>query len=329
MAAILATSGCSKKEEYKIGFSLGPVHDRWQRDLEYFTSKVEAMGGEVIVREAEGDNMTQYEQAEELINSGIQVLVIVPEGSKQAAKVVEKAHQKGVKVIAYDRIIKNCDLDYYISFDNVKVGEMQAEFLSRSCPKGKYAILGGSPDDNNSFLLNLGQRNVLQPLIDKGDVKVVLEEYVDKWDEDEAFKIMDKFLHDGNHVDAVIASNDPLANGVFRALEKHNLAGKVYLSGQDAEVTACKRIARGQQTMTVYKIIESLATTAAISAMKMAKGSELLNTQLTINNGKKMVPAILLPSMYVVHRENIRMTVVADGYIDEREIFSAAGTPLK
>ena len=321
VSALLISFGCKKEDKVKIGFSLGPVHDRWHRDVEYFTSKVQSMGGEVIVKESGGDNMNQCDQAEKLIKNGIDVLVIVPEDSEKAARIVKTAHNAGVKVLAYDRIIKNCDLDYYVSFDNVKVGELQAEYITKLCPKGNYVILGGSPDDNNSFLINLGQRNVLQPLIEKGDVKIVLEEFVYKWDEDAAFKIMDDFLQGTDKkIDAIIASNDPLANGVFRALKKHGLAGKVYLTGQDAEVEACKRIANGKQTMTVYKIIESLATTAANSAFALANDKHLLNTQLTVNNGKKMVDAILLPSMYVVHRENIRMTVVADGYIDESEI---------
>ncbi len=315
-------SACSNQEkQVKIGFSLGPDHDRWQKDKEFFINKVESMGGKVYFEEAMGNTDKQVEQVKQLLKNKIQVLVIVPENSSSAAKIVDMAHEAGVKVIAYDRIIKNCDLDFYISFDNIKVGELQAEYLSKLCPVGKYAILGGDPNDHNSTLLKIGQKNVLQPLVEKGDVDIVLEQSILSWDKNIAYKLIDDYLSKGNELEAIIASNDQLATGAFDALKKHGLEGKVLLSGQDADIEACQRIAKGHQTMTVYKIIESLATAAANSSVSIARGKETLNTQLTLNNGKVMVNSLLLPSMYTVHRENIRMTVVADGFIDEGKIF--------
>jgi D-xylose transport system substrate-binding protein len=313
---------CNETKTVKIGFSLGPVHSRWQRDKTFFINQVESLGGKVIFEEAHGDEQKQLEQVKEILNSGVQVLVIAPENSESASEIVSLAKEKGVITIAYDRLIKNCDLDYYISFDNIKVGELQAEYLTKIKPQGNYVLLGGDPKDNNSLLLNLGQMNILQPLIDKGDINLVLDKYVSNWDEKTAYKIMNKFLNKNKDIDAVIASNDPLANGVYKALKENGIDDKVLLSGQDAELEACKRIVEGKQTMTVYKMIESLASTAAKSAVSLAKGETIINTQLTVNNGIKMVPSILLPSMYIVHRDNIRMTVVADGYLDENEIFN-------
>jgi D-xylose ABC transporter substrate-binding protein len=280
------------------------------------------MGGEVLVARAENDQEKQINQANELIKEGAKVLVVVPVDSEASAELVKQAHSKNVKVIAYDRIIKNCNLDFYITFDNLKVGEMQAEYLTRAKDSGKYAILGGDANDHNSLLLRLGQMNILQPKIESGDIKVVVDKYVKNWSTDIAFATIDSYLSKNpGELDAIVASNDNLATGAYRALEKHGMNGKVLLSGQDAELDACRRIAKGQQTMTVYKFIETLAVTAASTAVSIAKNEPIMSTQLTVNNDRIMVPSILLPSMIAVHNENIRMTVVADGYLDEKKIF--------
>ncbi len=313
---------CEKDDEVKIGFSLGPSHERWQKDIDYFSTRINSAGGILLVAEAENDHEVQVEQVRNLIKKNIDVLVIVPVDSEKAAEIVELAHDNNISVIAYDRIIKNSDLDFYISFDNMRVGEMQAEYLSKVKPEGNYAVLGGDPGDHNSLLLRLGQMNVLQPLIEKGSISLVLDTYITDWSSSRAEKIIDNYLQDNPEgLDAIVASNDNIATGAFNALVKHGLDGKVLLSGQDAEVEACQRIVRGNQTMTVYKYIETLAVTAASTAMSIAKGDKIMNTEISINNNKVMVPAILLPSMITINSENMRMTVIADGYMNEQMIF--------
>jgi D-xylose transport system substrate-binding protein len=313
---------CEKDDEVKIGFSLGPSHERWQKDIDYFSTRINSAGGILLVAEAENDHEVQVEQVRNLIKKNIDVLVIVPIDSEKAAEIVELAHDNNISVIAYDRIIKNSDLDFYISFDNMRVGEMQAEYLSKVKPEGNYAVLGGDPGDHNSLLLRLGQMNVLQPLIEKGSISLVLDTYITDWSSSRAEKIIDNYLQDNPEgLDAIVASNDNIATGAFNALVKHGLDGKVLLSGQDAEVEACQRIVRGDQTMTVYKYIETLAVTAASTAMSIAKGDKIMNTEISINNNKVMVPAILLPSMITINSENMRMTVIADGYMNEQMIF--------
>ncbi len=324
LAGVLMINSCNMQEQdIKIGYSLGPLHERWQKDEAYIIEKVnKEENAEIIAKEAKGDEQKQEEQVAELIKEGIDVLIIVPVNSESAAKLVKKAHQNDVKVIAYDRIIKNCDLDYYVSFDNVKVGELQAEYLTKLQPTGNYAILGGALKDNNSALLRLGQMNVLQPLIDRGDIDVVLDKNIKDWSEENAYVAINNYLENNDKgLDAIIASNDILASGAVKALEEHGMAKDVLVSGQDALLDACRRIARGTQTMTVYKFIESLAATTVKTAINLAKDEPMMNTQLTVNNGQKMVPAVLLPSMITVNKNNIRMTVVADGYLDEEKIF--------
>ncbi|MFB6318590.1 sugar ABC transporter substrate-binding protein [Saccharicrinis sp. FJH54] len=321
--SVIFLAGCTQKKDVVIGISLGPNQERWQKDLDLMTERLDYAGAKVLVKEAQNDETVQAEQIEDLLKSNIDVLIIAPVNSETCGVIVNEAKQQypDLKVIAYDRIIKNCDLDFYVSFDNIKVGELQADYLTRIKPTGKYAILGGSPKDNNSQLLKLGQMNILQPLITKGDITIVLDKFVADWNADNAYEIINNYLNQGKELDAIIASSDEIAKGASRALEEHDLCRNVLLSGQDAQADACKRIAEGKQTMTVYKYIESLAHSTANIAMLMAKDEPVPNSFVTMNNGEAMVPALLLPSMIQVHKGNIRMTVIADGYLDRKEVF--------
>ena len=312
---------CKEKEKVTIGLSLGPMHERWEKDRDYLKEKLEAKGARVIIKQADNDEAMQKEQMLDLIKSKADVIIIVAVNSNTAGALVQVAKKNGIKVIAYDRLIRNCDLDYYVSFDNIKVGELQADYLSRIAPIGKYAILGGAPNDYNSVLLRLGQMNVLQPLITRNDIQVVLDKNVDQWDEDVAFSIMNEFLKQSTDLDAIVSSNDVISKGVCRALKEHELCGKILVSGQDAESEACLRIMEGRQTMTVYKYIETLANATANIAYSLIENEEMPYSQITINNGKNMIPAIQLSNMIQVTKENMRMTVLADGYIDEKKVF--------
>ena len=318
---ISALFSCAPKDQAKIGISFGPMHERWDKDRIYLMENLESRGAKVLFKEANNDEKVQKEQFLDLVKAKCDVIIIVPINSKNAASLVQYAKKNGVKVIAYDRLILNCDLDYYVSFDNIKVGELQADYLTRISPKGNYAILGGDPDDYNSTFLRLGQMNILQPLITRQDIKIVLDKNIKNWSPDEAYRVIDDYLNQSSELDAVVASNDQIAKGVCRALQEHELCGKVLVSGQDAETDACKRIVEGKQTMTVYKYIESLAAAATNIAFSLAGENTLPYSQTTINNGKIMVPAIQLPNVIVVNKENMRMTVIADGYLDDKVIF--------
>ncbi len=313
---------CENKKNAKVGFLMDTfIQERWEKDRQYFIEKVQEMGGDIIVEAAQGDPDKQLELARTMIEEGVNVLVVVPVNSQSAGEIVDLAHEWGIKVIAYDRLIKNANLDYYISFDNIKVGELQAEYLSTIKPAGNYALLGGPPSDNNSFLIRLGQMNVLQPLVEKGDVKIVYDNMAEAWLEEEGKKMMEECLNrTGNNIDAVLCANDALAQGVIKVLKKNDLAGKVLVSGQDAEIEACRNIVAGTQTMSVYKPIKAIAVTAAEAAVKLAKNGDLDNANLRTNNGKKMVPSVLLPSQ-VVNKNTIKMTVIEDEYVEEEDVF--------
>jgi D-xylose transport system substrate-binding protein len=197
----------------------------------------------------------------------------------------------------------------------VKIGEMQAKYLLDHVNKrpANFVIVGGSPTDNNALLLHQGQMNILKPAVDRGDVKIVTDQYAKEWQASAALNIVENALTQANNqVDAVVASNDGTARGAVQALEGQNLAGKVLVSGQDADLASLQLIVQGKQTMTVYKPIEPLANAAVDSAIKLARGEQISTTD-KINNGMKDIPSILLAPI-AVDRNNIVSTLVKDGY---------------
>ncbi|MFC2113379.1 substrate-binding domain-containing protein [Bacteroidota bacterium] len=318
----LLLSCCTSEQHPVVGISMGPSHERWTKDIMYLKQQLELNGAEVVVSEAGDSETLQAKQAQEMIDEGeLDVLIIVPVNSESAGIIVDYAKAREIKVIAYDRIIKNCNLDCYLSFDNIKIGEIQAEYLSKIKPEGNYAILGGAPEDNNSALLRIGQMNILQPLILRGDIQVVMDQNIEGWRSDEAYRVIKEYLETGKKLDAIIASSDELSKGCNQALAEYGMEKKVLLSGQDAQSDACRRIVEGTQTMTVYKVIESLASSTARIAIILANDEAMPNTLTTVNNGSAMVPAVLISSVIPVGEENIRMTVIADGFLNEEDVF--------
>lgn len=317
---MLLLAACNNKP--KIGFLMDTLEiERWNKDKALFVEKVETLGGIAYVEVANGDATLQVEQAKKLLKKGVDVLVVIPVDLDKAREIVKIAHQKKIQVISYDRMIKNCSVDYYISTDNINIGEIQADYLSRITPKGKFGLVGGSKTDYNAFLLHLGWMNVLQPLIERGDIQIVFEDFSNAWTQEEGYRITSNFLKNNpNGLDAVIAGNDALASGVIQALDEYGLLKRVLVAGQDADVEALRNILAGYQTITVYKPIEALANASAEVAIQISKKQPPLNTGVTVNNGRRLVPSILLPSQ-VVHKNNIKMTVVSEGFVTEQEVY--------
>jgi D-xylose transport system substrate-binding protein len=221
-------------------------------------------------------------------------------------------------------MISGNDVDLYISFDNVKVGEEQAKGVMAAVSKGNFAYVGGSPSDNNALLLKNGSMSVLNPSIESGDIKIVFDKFTENWTSDTAYKNLKEYLSTGATVDAVVAANDGTAYGAIRALQEKDLAGKVPVSGQDAELSACQRIVKGTQTLTVYKPLKSLAYKAAEMAISMAK-KETVKTTGTINNGTIDIPAYLLDVVSVT-KDNMEETIIKDGFHTYEEVYGHAKT---
>jgi D-xylose transport system substrate-binding protein len=320
--AVFLLGGCGKKDEsVKIGFLMHALDkERWENDRDFFVKKVQELGGSVEIRVADNDAEKQLDQANELLANGVDVLVVIPVDQFAAAQIVENAHAKDAMVISYDRLIKNCPLDFYISTDNVEVGRLQAEYLTTIKPEGNYALIGGANNDNNSQFLYLGQMNVLQPLVERGDIKIVYNVFTDSWSEEEGYNHTVNLLKENPSVDAILAGNDAIAYGAIRALREAEKEGGVLVAGMDADLKNLQEIVAGHQTCTVYKPIEKMASTAAELAMTFGKTGECERTFQTISNGARLVPVVFHKGM-VVNRENLKLTVISEGYQTEEEVF--------
>ena len=261
LSAVLGACGSSERRPRvqeaprpKIGLLMDTLssEERWKRDHDLFVERVKQMGADVLVEAAERDDAKQLQQAESLLERGVQVLVVVPHGAEAAGQIVAAAKKRSVPVISYDRLILKADVDLYMSYDNRDIGEQQAQFLRNRAPKGNYILLGGAPTDHNAKLIREGQMAALDDAVKRGDIKIVADPWTPDWRAEEATTLTDAALKKAkNQVVAIVASNDVTAGGAIKALESHGLAGKVLVSGQDANLDAVRRIVAGTQVMTV------------------------------------------------------------------------------
>lgn len=304
-----------------IGLSVADLTlERWQHDRDIFVETAEEYGAEVIVQSADGDEAVQTSQVENMLTQGVDVLVIIAHNSDSIGAVAQEAADEGVIVIAYDRMINNAEIDAYISFDNIRVGEMQAEYIVEQVPEGRYFMMGGAPTDNNALMFREGQMNIIEPLVEAGDIEIVGDQWADDWSASAALEIMENALTaNSNDIDAVVASNDNTAGGAIQALAAEGLAGEVAISGQDADLSGVQRIVEGTQTMTVYKQIHLIASEAAELAISLGTGAEV-SFDDEINNGMVEVPSVLLDPI-AVDKSNIIETVIEDGFHSFEEVY--------
>jgi D-xylose transport system substrate-binding protein len=321
-------SGCKLDPVYKneddqiiIGFITESMTvERWQRDRDIFVAKAEDLGAQVIVKNAYEDSEVQKQIGKDMIAQGADVLAIVPYDKDSLKDLVNYAHSKHVKVIAYDRMINDSNVDLYISFDNYRVGELMGQAAVESLPGGNYIILNGAERDNNSGMLKEGYMSVLRPKVDSGEIKIIGETWVEGWRDELAYEYVAGIIDSGAQIDAVIAADDRLAEGAINALSENRLAGHVFVTGQDAELGACQRIVEGTQNMTVYKKISQLAEGAAQYAVKMARNEDIGECG-TISDGTYDIKYIVCAPIKVT-KENIFDTVIEDGFYSVEQVYA-------
>lgn len=306
-----------------IGLSLDTLkEERWQGDRDRFVAKAKELGAEVAVSSANSDDTVQMKDIESMIAQRVDVLVIVPHDGIAMAKAVDKAKAAGIPVIAYDRLIRDCDLDLYTSFDNEDVGRQQARYLVQKLGgKGAIVRIHGAPTDNNARLYKAGQDEVLKPLLESGAITVAHEDWAEDWKPENAKRILQAAIAKGAAFQGVLAANDGTAGGAIQALIEEKRSG-VIVTGQDAELPACQRIAAGSQSMTIYKPLHLLAQGAAEIAVRMAK-RQVVVANSSLDNGKGKVPSIL-HQVVTVHADNLKETVIKDGFLTEADVFKGA-----
>ncbi|MCB0122546.1 MAG: sugar ABC transporter substrate-binding protein [Caldilineaceae bacterium] len=303
-------------------------------DKPYFEAKFKELcvDCEVIYSNANQDAAAQLSQAEAALTNGAQVLVLDPVDSAAAGAIADKAKAQGVPVIAYDRLILNSDgVDYYISFDNEKVGQLQAQSLVDELTNMKVTdpqivMINGSPTDNNAGLFKQGAHSVFDPLVTANKLTIAKEYDTPDWSPDQAQNEMQQALTAlSNKVDGVYAANDGTAGGAIAAMKAAGLEPLPPVTGQDAELAAIQRILIGEQYMTVYKAIKPEAEAAAQLAYDLLTQATVpadMTGGKTVSNGKMDVPSVLLTPIAVT-KSNINDTIVKDGFWTVEQICSA------
>jgi D-xylose transport system substrate-binding protein len=300
---------------------------RWETaDRPLLEAAFKAAGVPVEIQNAQGDKSQQQQQAEQAITNGAKILLLTNLDSGSGAAIEKQAAAKGVKTIDYDRLTLNGAADYYVSFDNVKVGELQGQGLvdclkAAGASKPVVAELNGSPDDNNATLFAQGYNSVLDPLYKSGEFVKGPNQSVPDWDNQQALTIYEQMLQKTNNkIDGVLAANDCLANSEISA-EKSRKLDPVPVTGQDATLQGLQNILVGDQCMTVYKAIKAEADAASKLAISLAKGEEpeagLVNGKS--DDGSRQVPSVLLTPVAVT-KDNIKDTVLADDFVKRDEL---------
>ena len=282
-----AQSATSEPARPKIGFLMDSLKvERWQTDLDTFQKRAKELGAEVLVETADGDDDLQLQQSRKLMDAGAKVLGLVPHDTDKAARIVSAAKARNVEVLCYERMVRNSNIDFFVGVDAAAIGELQASSLVHLAPKGNYVLIGGSPTDINAKIIHDGQMRVLQPLIDRGDIRIMADVYAKDWDPAEAYALMREALESSKgNVTAVVAANDG---------------------------TAIIRILSGTQTMTVYRLFSLEAKLAAEAAVDLGAGTPVKNA-VTISSGAQTVPALFVTPV-VVTKDNVKQTVIKDGF---------------
>lgn len=331
-ALILASAlcGCGKVEsgregdaddekKIQIGMSFDSfVIERWQRDRDVFVSVAKELGAEVNVQNANGVAEEQKKQIDYFIQKGMDVIVIIAIDPASLRESVKRAKDAGIKVVSYDRLIDDADVDLYISFDNEMVGEMMARALiAEGIAGGNVVMLGGSPTDNNVPLVEGAFKRVMA----KHKVSIVDSIHADNWRAEEAAAYIYANPLKIAQADAIMCGNDDLATQAVRALAETRQAGNMLVVGQDADLAACQRIVEGTQVMTVYKPVERLATRAAEAAVALAKNEEIAGEDVTlIDSGTYRIPYIGLEPISV-NRDNIDEVIIGSGFHLKEDVY--------
>jgi D-xylose transport system substrate-binding protein len=311
---LAATAGLAAAQTV-VGVSWSNFQEeRWKTDEAAIKAALEAGGAKYISADAQSSAEKQLTDIENLIGQGANVLIVIAQDTDAVAPGVQKAVDEGIPVIGYDRLLEN-DKAFYITFDNVEVGRMQAREVQKVKPEGNYIFIKGNSADPNADFVYGGQIEVLKEAIDAGKIKNVGESYTDNWDPANAQRETEQFLTaNNNDVDAVVASNDGMAGGAVAALTAQGLAGTVAVSGQDGDKAALNRVALGTQTVSVWKDARALGKAAGEVALELAGGKALdqVTGVVKFANGPKKVEmnSILLAPVPIT-KDNLNVVIDA------------------
>ena len=311
------------KATFKVGFILSTLQEeRYAKDKKYFEDKVKALGGEVVFASANNNEQEQLSKVENTLSQGVKVLVVQPVNSKAASSFVTLAHKDNVKVIAYDRIIRDAPLDLYVTQDSYKVGVLQAEAAAAFTKgKGNYVILKGEAGHSVANEITRGVEETLKKF---PGIKIVVSQAHAGWSGDLAMKTVENALTvNKNKIDAILANNSGMANGAVQALTEQKLTGKVFVAGADADLTAIKNLVADRQQFEVLKAIQPLAEAAAEAAAKLALGQAVTGEGTVDAGGGFNVPVVNTP-VFAVTKGDIEDRIIKTGFHSRQDIYGAA-----
>ena len=312
VAVLAVVSGSAFAKSLTVGVSWSNFQEeRWKTDEAAMKAQLEKLGAKYISADAQADSSKQISDVENLIARGCNALIILAYDADAISPAIEKAKAEGIPVVGYDRLIED-PYAFYLTFDNKEVGRMQARAVFNVKPEGNYVFIKGSSTDPNADFLHEGQLEVLKDAMDAGKIKNVGEQYTDGWKPEVAQKNMEQILTaNNNKVDAVVASNDGTAGGVVAALTAQGMEGITPVSGQDGDHAALNRVARGTQTVSVWKDARELGKAAANIAVALAKGEKVDNAIKWAGGPKGIeMDSILLKPVPII-RDNLNIVIDA------------------
>jgi len=306
----------------KIGFSMKTLQEeRWQRELEHCEAAAEELGVELIVQVANNESEKQISQIENLATQGIDILMLVPVDSGGLSTVLNDLHSQGVYIMGYDQECENAWCDSYVGYDAYSIGRQIASVASEKQVPGNYAFLLGDKAAGTAVnLMTQGFYDELDPMIESGKAKVVMEQNCKEWKAEEGLAYAENALSaNNNEIAGFICMNDGIASGAIQALDAQGLAGQCIVTGQDAELTAIQRIAAGTQTSTLFKDTKVLSRKAIEIAVKTVKGEDL-GTDKTMSWGVNEFPWVIVDTI-VVTKDNVDSVIIDGGVFTKEEIY--------
>lgn len=311
----ILVGGCGSKEKIKVGF-LYPSKNfpRFLKEAAFVSERLKQLGAEPIVMSGEDDETVQIQNGIKLLDKGVDLLFIIPLNGGTIAPLVREANQRGVPVIAYNRLISNVKYDLYFTGDNVNLAGLLCETALKNKPVGNYVILAGDRFDRNGIELKNAIDSILAPHVASGDVNIVYESHIEGWGREIAGRELEQAIESfGTNIDVVLACSDPMADGASEVLKKYDLLGKVILTGQDADIYAVKSVNEGTQTITIYHPYKVLGYKAAELALEIINGksSQKLANSSTFN-GLVEIPTVKVKSVLIT-KDNIEKELVEVG----------------
>lgn len=329
LLVVLSLCACTRSREKTeedrtlIGFSIATdtfIIERWNKDIKIFTGAAAEAGADVLVQLSAGGTQEQIAQINFMLGRDIDVLVVIAHDTEMLSGVIKKVRDARIPVIAYDRLIMGVPVDAFVSFNNREVGRLFGKALLQAVPHGKYLVVNGSLRDSNSYEVNAGLYEILDPAIERGAITIGEELWLEEWSSDEALQKIGKVFENTRDFDAISCANDQIASAAIQLLAEYRLAGKVAVVGQDADIGACQKIVEGTQLMTVYKPLARLASRAATLAVALASGEEPVPDLYVDNRSGSMIP-FFMEEPKSVFRNNLDSSVIADGFHSAEDVY--------